>query len=118
MISKETFVDAMKSLEKVHEFYDDMDEICRQYDFGYGDCFTDSFGVVSDAMINILMDEFDDDEEHPMISWWVYDCDFGKEATMVIVEDNTDGLNEKWNVSTPEALYDFLVMCKERKNND
>ena len=87
MITKETFVKALQLIQE-------QQEINHQ--------FAKALDLVGDGHY-----VFGVNDKYDYISWWLYE---GEPDYKVWSSDNT----EEWNLTEPEALYDFIVNeCQE-----
>ena len=107
MIKKETFVQAIKTIQKQHELTRKLNELYCQLNPGYyAMCFD---GLLIDAIFSILEDAMEDIGS--TISWWLY------EDVEKTISWDEDGHEVSVTISTPEELYDYLVDCiNERKH--
>ena len=93
MITKETFVKALQLIQEQqeinHQFAKALDLVGDgHYVFGVNNKFYDAAMLVLKEAVN---------DKYDYISWW-------------LSSDNT----EEWNLTEPEALYDFIVNeCQE-----
>ena len=103
MISKKTFCDTLEALKKYYDVQNEMSKLLRSNDIeGYGFI---PFSSEYETIIVNLLEEYMNDKTH-MISYWAFDCDYGRE----IEEDSvTDAESNNIDISTPEKLYDYLI---------
>lgn len=103
MITKETFVKALQLIQEQqeinHQFAKALDLVGDgHYVFGVNNKFYDAAVLVLKEAVN---------DKYDYISWWLYE---GEPDYKVWSSDNT----EEWNLTEPEALYDFIVNeCQE-----
>lgn len=103
MITKETFVKALQLIQEQqeinHQFAKALDLVGDgHYVFGVNNKFYDAAMLVLKEAVN---------DKYDYISWWLYE---GEPDYKVLSSDNT----EEWNLTEPEALYDFIVNeCQE-----
>lgn len=103
MITKETFVKALQLIQEQqeinHQFAKALDLVGDgHYVFGVNNKFYDAAMLVLKEAVN---------DKYDYISWWLYE---GEPDYKVWSSDNT----EEWNLTEPEALYDFIVNeCQE-----
>lgn len=105
MITKETFVKALQLIQEQqeinHQFAKALDLVGDgHYVFGVNNKFYDAAMLVLKEAVN---------DKYDYISWWLYE---GEPDYKVWSSDNT----EEWNLTEPEALYDFIV--NESKSDD
>lgn len=104
MISK---VDFCKSIDKIKEFnelFKKVNDLFRPYDFMSIDIME-----YESLAISILGKAMEDEDT---LCWWIYEEDFGKRCNEGCLE--VDG--KSVDVSSPEKLYDFFVMMKDKKD--
>lgn len=98
MISKETFVKTLTSLQDFERKVDAVDEALQAFGGGL------FFPEPSEIIVELLSDIFNDDEEWiPYLLWeknFLRDLDFG---------DITDANGETISITCWEDVYDFLV---------
>lgn len=103
MITKELFVEVLGLIKEQHEIdskvADGLELVCDGY-VVYG-----CKNKCHDALRKVLEIIFDDKEDY--IGWWLYD------DVEHIVSETIDGETIKYDLTSPEALYDFLVREKE-----
>lgn len=99
MIPKELFVNVIKLIQEQHEIdskvADGLELVCDGYVM-YG-----CKNKCRDALMKVLENIFDDSEDY--IGWWLY------EDVPHIITEKVDEKEIKHDLTTPEALYDFLV---------
>ena len=106
MITKEEFIKIIDALKETNDFVDEVNSKARNLrDSIMSDFFNASSLSISfeDIVVKLLENMFDDTD---MISWWIYELDFGKKYKRGCIKD-CNGKNI--NVSTAEKLYDYLV---------
>ena len=95
ILSKEDFCKALKSVEEVADFRDELDAIFDKYD-GVAPWFP----TCDDSLVRVLETQFNTE----LIGTWCWEWNFGKdEHSYVICE------NKKIELSKPENLYEFLL---------
>lgn len=109
MVSKEEFVNTLEELKKTDELQRKIDDLIRDashftdiLDFvsGYG------FVVTHDAKVVELLDNMFDTD---MVSYWVYELDYGKEYKEGCVSE-ADGTII--NIETASDLYEYITKPK------
>lgn len=112
-ISKKTFVDTLKAIQKerkrIEKFNDALDKVVDGYPvLRIGNGYLES-------LTNVLNEIFgEQDEEYPMIDWWLFEH---VKKEIYITSQNEDGTKstETIDVSTPELFYDYL--CQKMLDN-
>lgn len=103
MISKKTFCDTLEALKKYYDIQNEMSKLLRSNDIE--GCGFIPFSSEYETIIIDLLEESVNDKTH-MISYWAFDCDYGRE----IEEDSvTDAESNNIDISTPEKLYNYLI---------
>lgn len=98
MLSKKTFVEAMNAIVKHRAIMDELKVPLRK--LGDFPASLDIESIHREALLKVLVETTGDDSD--WISWWLYE-DVDKTVTW---EDN--GVEKAADLSTAEALYDFL----------
>lgn len=105
MIPKELFVNVIKLIQEQHEIdskvADGLELVCDGYVM-YG-----CKNKCRDALMKVLENIFDDSEDY--IGWWLY------EDVKHIVTETLKEKTVEYDLTEPEALYDFLMREKEVK---
>ena len=100
MISKPDFVKAIKAIKYIN---DRLDKDVKTYELRLAFC---KYSL-QDNMISLLESAMGvevDPSYGSIISWWIYDNDFGRKHLTVSYN------NQKQEIETPEELYDFIVV--------
>lgn len=97
MISKPNFIKIIQALKAQYQQEMAFTEAIKPFFDGHPVCTLTSQSV--EKIIKALEAEFKVDD---LISWWMFECDFGKTAKAQI---NGDELI----ISTPDKLYEFLI---------
>ena len=106
MISKEKFIKIIEEMKELHEMEDKINDLGRNCsndsirDFGFFSYMTCQDDIILDLLCTIFNDQ-------DIISWWIYDLEFGSKYTDgCITEDNGKTIID---LSTAEKLYDYLI---------
>lgn len=99
----------MNGIEKEVRFQDNIYSAFLKLD---GEYYRDTPSV--DMMIMLLDKIFCDNSDYPLIDYWIYELDFGKNWKPGIVTNN--GVDVK--LETASDLYDVLVKQKAEKRGD
>ena len=108
MITKKLFVETLENIikerDKISHFNNALHNVCDGYPIlMLGDGYLNS-------LLNVLNAVFsEENEKYPTIEWWLFE-DVEKK---IWETDKVTGEDIEYDVSTPEALYDYLV--KNRK---
>ena len=110
MISKEKFIEIIERLEnyymlqtKIEKLFDDLVDNREQDFMNAGSICIGHESIV----VNLLDNMFDTD----MISWWIYDLDYGKKYKEGCIKENEINIY----VSTAGKLYDYLIQDLKKK---
>lgn len=106
MISKADFVNIIEAIKDADNFMTDIAVVCGKYGVEYEGGTTDICCKLLSSIVELLTSVFNDTDQ--WISWWVYDCQYGKVYSTVKTQD-ADGNWAEEDIDTPEKLYDFLV---------
>ena len=112
MLTKNEFVEAIKSIQRVN---DELDECIKDNELRV--VFV-SYSL-QDAMITLLESAMAipvDEQFGSVISWWIYEDNFGKEGLAITLKDH-NGIepDETIYLKTPEDLYEY---CKSISAED
>lgn len=113
MINKQRFCEIIKRLKDYTDLQDKINELFknqidnREMDFmNAGSICIGHESVVIELLENMF--------ETDMVSWWIYETDFGRTFSLGDVEEG-DGY--KPDLSTASKLYDYLIYNLEEENN-
>ena len=110
MITKKQFVEIINKLKKVNDFVNKTNDEARELDDAIESDFFNamSLSISHESIVVKLLEKIFNDNEG-IISWWLYELDYGREYEdgCFIDEDRS-----YIDVSTAEKLYDYLT--KER----
>ena len=105
MITKKHFVNIINHLKEINDFVNETNNKARNlHDSIISDFFNASSLSIAfeDDLVNVLEDMF----ETNLISWWLYELDYGKKFEIGYLEEKN---GDKPDLSTAEKLYDYLV---------
>lgn len=105
MISKQEFIDIIDKLKEVNDFVDEVNSKARKLDDAIiSDFFNASSLSISheNIVVRLLKNMFND---YDMISWWIYEVNYGRNTDMAWVEEN----GVKTYLYTAEDLYNYLI---------
>ena len=111
LVNKNDFIEIINRLQNYTKLQDKIDDLFeglldnKEQDF----CNAGSICIGHESVvIKLLEDMFETD----LISWWIYELDYGKEYKPgCLTEDDIE-----IDVSTTDKLYDVLMKSYERKN--
>lgn len=118
MISKEKFLQYIKTLKGYYEFDSKLYE-CTNGSFNLLELDPLS-NLYSDfiSMLNYCLDQEEDmkdDRGYPIpndLEYFIYDVEFGKQADKYFMTD-AEGVKHHWH--NPEEFYDYLTSCKKEE---
>ena len=106
MITKKQFVEIINKLKKVNDFVNKTNDEARELDDAIESDFFNamSLSISHESIVVKLLEKIFNDNEG-IISWWLYELDYGREYEdgCFIDEDRS-----YIDVSTAEKLYDYL----------
>lgn len=113
LIKKNDFIEIINRLQNYTELQDKINDLFeglldnREHDF----CNAGSICIGHESVVvKLLEDMFETD----LISWWIYELDYGKEYKPgYLTEDD-----KEIDVSTVDKLYDVLIEDLERKKKN
>lgn len=103
MITKELFKETIEEIYKFHQKLDKLDNAGFNY-------IADELVNVSyeDQLIKLLSSEFDNPKEaNEIISWWIYDRDFGALKPEIVINKNSKNEHAIY-IDEPITLYNYL----------
>ena len=106
MISKKEFIEIINKLKEVDAFVEQTNNNAKKlHDAIVSDFFNASSLMISheNIVVKLLENMFDDRDS--MISWWLYENDYGRKFKMGSFSVNDVDID----LTTPEKLYDYLV---------
>lgn len=112
MISKQEFVNIINRLRNYNDLQNKIDELFeenidnREMDFMNAG----SICIGHETIVVRLLENIFNDKN--TISWWLYECDYGRDFSLGDLEDNGIEID----LSTPEKLYDYLKKEMEEKD--
>lgn len=114
-ISLETFESCMGFLKEKEQMRTELQDVINSHNEVYACGFDLPYSFDETEIIAILEDAFklkSEPGEDTVISWWVYDTDFGQDATLEDPDFNFYighyPLSDLVDVSTPKKLYYYL----------
>lgn len=111
MLSKETFIDTIKFIEKRASQVDEINTIFTEE---FEDSIFYPYSRYESKLVSILEEIFDD-KENKWISYYLYELDCGKSyKDGDITEKDKDGNVRIIPLKTPEDLYNLLIEDMER----
>lgn len=114
MISKKKFVEIINRLKATNDTVEQINDILRNCRDTVEADFTQGSSLMichEDLVIQLLEDMFNTD----MISYWIYELEYGKNFKMGYVQHEKDGKIVNIDLSSVEKLYDYLL--EEVKND-
>ena len=113
MINKCEFVNIINKLKEVKDFVDKTNDNARKLnDAIISDFFNaSSLSISHETLVVKLLENIFDDRDS-MISWWLYENDYGRKFKMGSFSVNDVDID----LTTPEKLYDYLL--EEKKKNE
>lgn len=112
IINKEKFVEIMNRLKNYNDLQEKINELFKGYIDDRENDFCNAGSICighESVVVSILEDMFETD----LISWWIYELDYGKEyspGALLI-----DG--KEIDVSTADKLYDVMIEDLKKKGN-
>lgn len=112
MISKQEFVNIINRLRNYNDLQNKIDELFEENIDNREMDFMDAGSICighETIVVRLLENMFND---KGTISWWLYECDYGRDFSLGDLEDN----GVEIDLSTPEKLYDYLIEEMEEKD--
>lgn len=106
IINKKEFCDVINRIENCYKLQDSINDLFRKCIDNSERDFMNAGSIcimLEVPLLKVLEAMFEDED---LISWWIYELDFGKKFKVgYLIEKNGD----KPDLSTAEKLYDYLV---------
>lgn len=105
MISKKEFVEIIERLKNYNDLQDKIDDLFKSNIDNKEMDFMNAGSICighESVVVELLENMFNTD----MISYWIYELDYGKEYKDGYVQD---GKGNNIDISTLEKLYDYLI---------
>ena len=112
MISKEKFVEIINRLKDYNDLQDKIQNLFRDNIDNQEMDFMNAGSICvshESIVVELLKDMFNVKDD--LISWWLYECNYGRDFSLGDLEDN----GVEIDLSTPEKLYDYLIKNMEVK---
>lgn len=103
MVKYKQFESAMKAIKECRSWIDNVYKDYKITLLG-----TPIIDIIN-SYVNYLEASFDDIDGY--VSWWIYNCEYGKYSATVVDPDGTERA-----IKTDKDLYDLLVRIKEERN--
>lgn len=103
MISQELFVKAINFIKTQEEKEGNLYQASALDDY-------------ADILINVLAEAMNIQQDSDIIYWWLWDTDGGRTARVYEASKNNEDI-EEIILSTPEALYNYIVKYVDEKDN-
>ena len=112
IINKEKFVEIMNRLKNYNDLQEKINELFKGYIDNRENDFCNAGSICighESVVVSILEDMFETD----LISWWIYELDYGKEYSpgALLIDD------KEIDVSTVDKLYDVMIEDLKKKGN-
>ena len=107
-MNKDQFCKTINEIRQIRLFQERVDEEFRAYrDWANNGLFDFDFPTLETTLIRTLEIMFNDTDSQ-FISWWIYECDMGREEDedFLTVTDFDGG---KYIIRSEQDLYDFLI---------
>lgn len=112
MISKKKFVEIINRLKDYNDLQDKIQNLFRDNIDNQEMDFMNAGSICvshESIVVELLKDMFNVKDD--LISWWLYECNYGRDFSLGDLEDN----GVEIDLSTPEKLYDYLIKNMEVK---
>lgn len=109
MITKKEFVEIIDRLRNYNDLKDKINDLFqdlidnKEQDF----CNAGSICIGHETIVVELLKNMFNDKD--IISWWLYDLDYGRKFELGCIQEAKDGLIINIDLSSAEKLYDYLV---------
>ena len=109
MISKKEFVEIIDDLRETNDFVVETNDRARKLkDAIISDFYnTMSLSISHENIVVHLLENMFNDKD--IISWWLYDLDYGRKFELGCIQEAKDGLIINIDLSSAEKLYYYLV---------
>lgn len=124
MITKEKFVNIISTYQKLQDKEENFNQALDKYDEGNYHCFlpmSEMFDKITYEVLGYAIGlDMENRDEEDLFGWWIYETECGtKEGFQELIENEV-----KYDISTPEKFYDYVVhylgtkLGNERKAED
>lgn len=101
ILSCKEFCNIINNIEKMHNFEDKVDNLCKEYGYPYVTDVDSVSNYIEDLLLNTLGVMFNCGD---IINWWIFETDFGHRDNCWIEENG-----RRTYLRTVFDLYDFLT---------
>lgn len=108
MISKDNFCKLINAIKASEEDVHDINKVLP----GLAEDVCDITGNIASTIVDVLDEEMalpKMDNIGSTISWWIWECDYGKNHPDISWKDRKTKITTKVHLDTVEKLYDYLV---------
>ena len=106
ILKKQTFVNAINAIDKLHKKNIQFAEnLSKCFPNANSANFIDDTDFVTNALIAVLQELFNDKNSNSWIEYFLFELDFGRENWRLKAYDSN---GKEIPLSTPEQLFDFI----------
>ena len=118
IISKDKFVKIINRLKNYSELQDKINNLFEDFIDNKEQDFCNA-GSICIGHESVVIDLLEKMFETDLISWWIYELDYGKQYIPGCLQKEEDGKIVDIDISTADKLYDVLIeSLKGRIEND
>lgn len=116
IIDKKKFVLIMNRLKATEDLDSDIQSVINKHNEILKEDFIDSYAMRishEDIVVELLSEIMEPDMDDSLISWWIYETDYGRDFKIgdVTVQE-LDGSESFPDLSDADKLYDYLTKDK------
>ena len=119
MISYQTFESCIKAIKNIEELKTDVANFSNKYDFEmFADIFDNPlYEKLSWNLLVVLSEGMGLPKEEDIITWWIYESNFGTEDSFYISDPEYDFEGE-FEIKNIRQLYDYCVFLSKKYNEE
>lgn len=106
---RELFIESINNIKKVYRASEELNTVLENNRDVYGDTYVIGSGILESNIVELLNKLLNIPEDDDIISWWLFERDFGEDFEVGDLEiRNEFGDIKAPDLSTVEKLYDYL----------
>lgn len=108
-MTKELFIESINNLKKVYRASEELNTVLENNREVFGDTYIIGSGILESNIVELLNKLLNIPEDDDILSWWLYERDFGEDFEIGDLEvRNEFGDIKAPDLSTVKKLYDYL----------
>lgn len=108
-MTKELFIESINNLKNVYRASEELNTVLENNREVFGDTYIIGSGILESNIVELLNKLLNIPEDDDILSWWLYERDFGEDFEIGDLEvRNEFGDIKAPDLSTVKKLYDYL----------